>query len=918
MAAKKQTTKRTTQRSSSADKSRGAKRSTSARAPAKAKQVNEKKKMTAQTKAIWLAAVSVLLFFLTFIEGENIWYFVHTFLKGMFGYFTVLWPILLLYIAIITALEKRTHRKVSGSLALAILAIFVASGCVYVYQVDFLPQKNYFEELADLYVLGTQSEGAGLLSGILGIPAAWACGLTGAMVVMTLVLVVNVMFLFGITIYDIYKMVKRPVDAVKDNVALAREQQAKRREEREAQRKIRQQQADIAAEQEKQAVNQRPKELNSTAAYEFSSFEKKPENKYNDGFEDFSGDIDIPFGEERSGKKAAFSQESPKDKMIKLMHTLNSKEDEYEEDKPAASQMAEFITKKKNKRMKGDHDQMHDDPQAVPLHVDQVRKAESKSKKQNDNKEQIAKEIEIHNQSEEKEEREQGYVFPPMELLHPAVKKDDVHAMKELHENGERLIRTLASFGVKAQITDISRGPSVTRFELQPAPGVKISKITNLADDIALNLAANGVRIEAPIPGKAAVGIEVPNKIVTMVSMRELIDSREFKTSKSNLSVVLGKDISGNIVVTDLGKMPHLLIAGTTGSGKSVCVNSILLSLIYKSAPEDVKMLLIDPKMVEFSKYKGIPHLLIPVVSDAKKAAGALGWAVNEMLNRYKTFAAYNVRDVESYNKMIDRYNAIRITKTPEQLEANPLVNEDNLPIPEEHLPRIVIAIDELADLMMAAPGEVEDAICRLAQMARAAGMHLVIATQRPSVNVITGVIKANIPSRISLKVSSQIDSRTILDIGGAEKLIGRGDMLFSPVGAPKPLRVQGCYASDEEIENVTGYIKRQHKSEYNEEVAEEIDKITAQELNKNDKSLQGGDESKDEMLDEAIKVVVEAGQASTSLLQRKLRLGYARAGRLVDEMEQMGIVGPHEGSKARAVLITYQQWLERNNLTGE
>lgn len=495
--------------------------------------------------------------------------------------------------------------------------------------------------------------------------------------------------------------------------------------------------------------------------------------------------------------------------------------------------------------------------------------------------------------------------------------------MEEMQNNAKKLIDTLTSFGVKASIVNICRGPSVTRYELQPAPGVKISKITNLSDDIALNLAANGVRIEAPIPGKAAVGIEVPNKVVSMVTMRELIDSDKFKNSKSKLTTVLGKDISGEIVVTDLAKMPHLLIAGTTGSGKSVCVNSILMSILYKATPDEVKLLLIDPKMVEFSKYKGIPHLLIPVVSDAKKAAGALAWAVNEMLQRYKIFSEYDCKDIDSYNSLIEK-NMNYMEKNPpvvneEGEEVQPVLEVNGLPVAKEKMSRVVIAIDELADLMMAAPSEVEDSICRLAQMARAAGMHLILATQRPTVNVITGLIKANVPSRISLKVSSNTDSRTILDTGGGEKLIGRGDMLFLPVGAPKPIRVQGCYASDEEIEGVTHYIKKAYSAQYNSEIEEKIKRIAAEEIAQGKKSSDS-DSASDEGLDvdskmeEAIKCVIEAGQASTSLLQRRLKVGYARAGRMIDDMEQMGVVGPHQGSKPRDVLMTYNEWLERRN----
>lgn len=490
---------------------------------------------------------------------------------------------------------------------------------------------------------------------------------------------------------------------------------------------------------------------------------------------------------------------------------------------------------------------------------------------------------------------EDNYEFPSIELLNkpPVPKDEDISA--ELNTNGRTLVDTLQSFNVQTKIVDISRGPAVTRYELQPASGVKISKITTLADDIALNLAAAGVRIEAPIPGKAAVGVEIPNKVVSMVGMRELISSSIFKSSKSKLTVVLGKDISGEVTVADLAKMPHLLIAGSTGSGKSVCINSFIISILYNAKPSEVRLLMIDPKVVELGIYNGIPHLLVPVVTDARKAAGALGWAVNEMTKRYKIFADNNVRDIYSYNEFVEQ----EASKSAEKAEIL------------EKMPQIVIVIDELSDLMMAAPNEVEDYICRLAQMARAAGMHLVIATQRPSVDVITGIIKANIPSRIALAVSSQIDSRTILDMSGAEKLLGRGDMLFSPAGSSKPTRVQGCYVTDKEIEKVIKYVKSSQQSDYDNNIAKEIEKNSARE---NFKTSDDKSEVKvDPVMKEAIKCVVEAGQASTSFLQRRLRVGYARAGRLIDEMEQMGIVGPHEGSKPRQVLINYQQFLEMN-----
>ena len=486
------------------------------------------------------------------------------------------------------------------------------------------------------------------------------------------------------------------------------------------------------------------------------------------------------------------------------------------------------------------------------------------------------------------------YQKPPIECLKYANNAGAMNYEEELKNNATKLVETLNSFGVSTKIVDICRGPSVTRYELQPAAGVKISKITSLADDIALALASSGVRIEAPIPNKSAIGIEIPNKNRATVSLREIIETPVYKNAKSKLNVGLGKDITGNTICADIAKMPHLLIAGTTGSGKSVCINAMIVSILYNSNPDEVKLLMIDPKQVEFTVYNGIPHLLVPVVSDPRKAAGALGWAVTEMLQRYKMFSENAVRDIKGYNKLA----ATSETLTP--------------------MPHIVIFIDELSDLMMAAPNEVEDSICRLAQMARAAGMHLVIATQRPSVNVITGIIKANIPSRIALSVSSQVDSRTIIDTAGAEKLLGYGDMLFSPVGVSKPIRVQGCFLSDEEVESVVKFIKTQgEEKKYDEKVMEEIERQAVIEKKPSASSSSDGDsgEGGDEMIPKAIEVVVEAQMASTTLLQRKLKLGYARAARIIDELEQRGIVGPFEGSKPRKVLISKQQWMEMNAL---
>lgn len=474
------------------------------------------------------------------------------------------------------------------------------------------------------------------------------------------------------------------------------------------------------------------------------------------------------------------------------------------------------------------------------------------------------------------------YQFPPFSCLNaPEDGGLNTRKLKQTAlENARKLEETLSSFGISAQIVNVAVGPAFTRFELQPSPGVKVSRIVNLTDDIALSLAAQGIRIEAPIPGKSAVGIEVPNPEVAPIMLREVIETPEFVKFKSKLAVGLGKDISGDNVIIDLAKMPHLLIAGATGSGKSVCINSIIVSLLYKATPEEVKLLMIDPKVVELGVYNGIPHLLIPVVTDPSKAAGALQWAVQEMVTRYKLFADKGVRDLAGYNKLIE-----------EEGEGF-------------KLPQIVIIIDELADLMMVAPHDVEDSICRLAQMARAAGMHLVIATQRPSVNVITGVIKANIPSRIAFAVSSQVDSRTILDMGGAEKLLGKGDMLYFPIGMQKPVRVKGCFISDKEIENVVEYVKSQVSAEYDEDI---IDQITK----KNDETDSDEELDADELLPQAIELVVECGQASVSLIQRRFRVGYARAGRIIDQMAERGIISGFEGSKPRRVLITKEQWEE-------
>ena len=526
-------------------------------------------------------------------------------------------------------------------------------------------------------------------------------------------------------------------------------------------------------------------------------------------------------------------------------------------------------------------------PAAQPLPPVEIPEQPEKLKKADVQLEaaQIAQEI------GQQEPQKPEYEFPPVSLL-KAGSGQSHDGTEEMRQNAERLSDTLQSFGIEAHIINVTRGPSVTRYELELQRGVKLSKVTNLADDIALALGASGVRIAA-IPDKiSVVGIEVPNRIVSVVMAREVIDSPEFEKCKSRVSFAVGKDIGGNRIIGDIGKLPHLLIAGTTGSGKSVCMNSLIISLLYKAKPEEVKLIMIDPKMVELGIYNGIPHLLIPVVTDPKKAAGSLQWAVTEMMRRYRMMADAGVRDLESYNK---------------QARASA---DDEL----EPMPQIVVVIDELADLMLVAAKEVEESICRIAQMGRASGIHLVIATQRPSADVITGLMKANIPSRIAFAVASAMESRIILDTAGAEKLVGKGDMLYAPLGQGKPKRVQGCFITDDEVQEVVSFVKASSEAEYSDSVMAEIDKKAAE----SGKSGSGGSGSTaaetdgsdgDEMLPAAVDVILETGQASVSMLQRRLKLGYARAARIMDEMEERGIVGPFEGSKPRQLLITREQW---------
>lgn len=646
-----------------------------------------------------------------------------------------------------------------------------------------------------------------------------------------------------------------PSEAELEAQRLEREEQRRQKLEKEKLREL---------ERKKQRALERQKQIELLRQQELEK-KKKQEQEKN------------PSVQKEEPKKQESDTEDIAD-VLALLNSIHFDEEEKEEDKEEEKDIMEIIEDwaEETKEKKGltlflaEEDE---EKKTKPIEQNEEKQSETKIEK--------SQEV-IQEQTEEITEKiieKQDYQFPPFDLLQKKKVMQSNESKSEMLQNAKKLEATLKSFGVDAKVVQINKGPTVTRYEVSPNQGVKVSKIVNLADDIALNLAASGIRMEAPIPGKAAVGIEVPNKEIQSVALRSVLESETFQNFDSKLAFALGEDITGQPVVTDIAKMPHLLIAGATGSGKSVCINTLIASILYKATPEEVKLLLVDPKVVELSVYNGIPHLLIPVVTDPKKAAAALNWAVREMLARYQDFAENSVRDIKGYNAMKQEKG------------------ENNL------MPQIVIIIDELADLMMAAPGEVEDSICRLAQMARAAGMHLIIATQRPSVDVITGVIKANIPSRLAFAVSSGIDSRTILDMTGAEKLLGKGDMLFYPQGTSKPVRIQGAFLSDKEVESIVHFIKKDGVTGYDNEM---IDKITSTEKVEI--------ESTDEFFDSAVEFVIQKQKASTSMLQRQFHIGYNRAARLMESLEKNGIVGQEEGSKPRKILLTKQQWEERKN----
>ena len=692
---------------------------------------------------------------------------------------------------------------------------------------------EFSQALERAYELGTTNLGGGTVGTVIAYPLISLLGMFGAAVCTTGIAIIMLVFTFGL----------KPAQFVIELLDVLEERKEQRNEELETRREERMAKIKQKA-QEELIYNKQMRKANANA--------KTKKHKDTEFY--------------------TIEDEEPEINEEQITINLNNKNAENQEELQEDTIFSFFGKKNKQPQVEAMEPE-EPNPNEIESNLF-VQKAEEKEEK-------VREVLQLEHNTIVSED--ENYEFPPVELLKQGTTKTLKGGKKALTDTATRLQKTLFSFGVSAKVENVSVGPAITRYELKPAEGVRVSKIAKLSDDIALNLAAESIRIEAPIPGKQAVGIEIPNKEKEVVHFRDIIETTAFQDAESKVSVGLGKDISGEPVIADIGKMPHVLIAGSTGAGKSVCINTLITSIIYKAKPSEVKLVMVDPKVVELSVYNGIPHLLIPVVTDSKKAAGALAWAVQEMENRYQLFATKGVRDLKGYN-----------AATSEE---------------EGNLPQIVIIIDELADLMMVAAKDVEDSICRLAQKARAAGMHLVIATQRPSVDVITGIIKANIPSRIAFAVSSQIDSRTILDMVGAEKLLGKGDMLFYPIGSSKPTRVQGAFVSDQEVEKIVDFIKSNGgEATYNEDILEEIERA-----NKTDKELETPDEEDDTdpFLEDAIKTVVEVGQASTSFIQRRFKVGYARAGRIIDQMEARGIISGYEGSKPRQVLITMERLQE-------
>lgn len=789
----------------------------------------------------------ILELLITFVEGDGLWKWLHELNRGLFGVTVFLFAPMIIYVALMIASDV-THNKVIAKVVEGSVLMLLISGMAQIIQVGSVDGSSFWLKLVGLFNDGKQLRGGGLASALLGWPLLSLFKRVGAGIVIVLVAFTFIMLLTNVTLPQLLKAVSKPF--VKSYEAVNEE-----RIERAAQ---------------PPKPPREKKEPRRNGRVDIAKF-------YPDDGPDTAAEAFVPVAEEEAADKVDASKidmpvhpvKAPVITHEKLEETAKTTDNE-ELKKIIENAIGDSREEKKSK----------DEPVKPPVvNVDKNGQTTFF----------------------EKDNKISAYVYPPVDILKYA--KNPVASeivQQEIQEKSAKLVETLETYGAKTRIVGIHRGPSVTRYELQPAAGVRVSKITGLADDIALNLAAMSVRIEAPVPGKACIGIEVPNDHRDTVSLRELIDSEEYRKAKGKLTFAVGKDIEGNIIIGDIAKMPHMLVAGTTGSGKSVFTNSIILSILYHASPDEVKLILIDPKKVEFPIYNKIPHLLIPVVTEPLKAAGALGWAVNEMNKRYLMFEANNVKNLQEFNDMVLE-------------ERNkPVEEQDEVRAKIDLLPQIVIVVDEFADLMMAARSEVEDSVLRLAQLARAAGIHMIIATQSPRADVLTGLIKSNIPSRVSLSVSSNVDSRVILDESGAEKLLGNGDLLYKPVGVKKPIRMQSGYAATSEIREVVNFLKNEHTAEYSDEVIAEVEENTPQ---PKDSGSAGSDNVSvnpdDDLVNQAISIIVQTNNASTAFLQRKLKLGFPRAARIMDEIEEMGIIGPQEGSKARKINITKEEWAE-------
>lgn len=787
----------------------------------------------------------ILELLITFVEGDGLWKWLHELNRGLFGVTVFLFAPMIIYVALMIASDV-THNKVIAKVVEGSVLMLLISGMAQIIQVGSVDGSSFWLKLVGLFNDGKQLRGGGLASALLGWPLLSLFKRVGAGIVIVLVAFTFIMLLTNVTLPQLLKAVSKPF--VKSYEAVNEE-----RIERAAQ------------------PPREKKEPKRNGRVDIAKF-------YPDDGPDTAAEAFVPVAEaeEATDKVDASKIDMP-------VHPVKAPVITHEKLEETAKTTDNEELKKIIENAIGDN-------------------REEKKSKDEPVKPPVVN-VDKNGQTTffEKDNKISAYVYPPVDILKYA--KNPVASeivQQEIQEKSAKLVETLETYGAKTRIVGIHRGPSVTRYELQPAAGVRVSKITGLADDIALNLAAMSVRIEAPVPGKACIGIEVPNDHRDTVSLRELIDSEEYRKAKGKLTFAVGKDIEGNIIIGDIAKMPHMLVAGTTGSGKSVFTNSIILSILYHASPDEVKLILIDPKKVEFPIYNKIPHLLIPVVTEPLKAAGALGWAVNEMNKRYLMFEANNVKNLQEFNDMVLE-------------ERNkPAEEQDEVRAKIDLLPQIVIVVDEFADLMMAARSEVEDSVLRLAQLARAAGIHMIIATQSPRADVLTGLIKSNIPSRVSLSVSSNVDSRVILDESGAEKLLGNGDLLYKPVGVKKPIRMQSGYAATSEIREVVNFLKNEHTAEYSDEVIAEVEENTPQ---PKDSGSAGSDNVSvnpdDDLVNQAISIIVQTNNASTAFLQRKLKLGFPRAARIMDEIEEMGIIGPQEGSKARKINITKEEWAE-------